>query len=62
MGDLEKEFYTGLPDGEYRDIISDCQQKVQVQYSYSQQKVRTGTGGRCYTVISVVISSGLSNE
>merc|ERR1711922_54772 len=30
MGDLEKEFYTGLPDGEYCDIISDCQQKVQI--------------------------------
>ena len=30
MGDLGKEYYTGLPDGEYCDIIHDCQQKIQV--------------------------------
>ena len=30
MGDLNKEYYTGLPDGEYCDIIQDCQQKIQV--------------------------------
>jgi len=30
MGDLDKDFYTGLPDGEYCDIISDCQQKIQI--------------------------------
>lgn len=31
MGDLNNvEFYTGLPDGEYCDIIHDCQTKVQV--------------------------------
>ena len=28
MGDLNREFDTGLPDGEYCDIIHDCQQKV----------------------------------
>lgn len=30
MGDLNREFYTGLPDGEYCDIIHDCQQKIQI--------------------------------
>lgn len=31
MGDLNNvEFFTGLPDGEYCDIIHDCQQKIQV--------------------------------
>merc|ERR1719431_501321 len=30
MGDLGKDFYTGLPDGEYCDIISDCSQKIQI--------------------------------
>lgn len=30
MGDLGKDFYTGLPDGEYCDIIHDCQQKIQI--------------------------------
>merc|ERR1712215_634564 len=30
MGDLNKEFYTGLPDGEYCDIIHECQQKIQI--------------------------------
>jgi alpha-amylase len=30
MGDLNKEFYTGLPDGEYCDIIHDCAQKIQI--------------------------------
>ncbi|XP_023334511.1 alpha-amylase [Eurytemora carolleeae] len=30
MGDLNKEYYTGLPDGEYCDIIQDCQQKIQI--------------------------------
>ena len=31
MGDLNNvEFYTGLPDGEYCDVIHDCQQKIQV--------------------------------
>merc|ERR1712198_414060 len=30
MGDLGREFYTGLPDGEYCDIIQDCQQKIQI--------------------------------
>ena len=30
MGDLNKEFYTGMPDGEYCDIIHDCQNKVRV--------------------------------
>ena len=31
MGNLNREFYTGLPDGEYCDIIHDCQQKIQVR-------------------------------
>jgi alpha-amylase len=31
MGDLNNvQFYTGLPDGEYCDIIQDCKQKIQV--------------------------------
>jgi len=30
MGDLGKDFYTGLPDGEYCDIIHDCEQKIQI--------------------------------
>ena len=30
MGDLNREFDTGLPDGEYCDIISECQQKITV--------------------------------
>ena len=30
MGDLGKDFNTGLPDGEYCDIIHDCQQKIQI--------------------------------
>ena len=30
MGDLDREFDTGLPDGEYCDIISECQQKIMV--------------------------------
>merc|ERR1712228_972640 len=30
MGDLGKNFYTGLPDGEYCDIITDCAQKIQI--------------------------------
>ena len=30
MGDLSREFETGLPDGEYCDIISECQKKIQV--------------------------------
>ena len=31
MGDLNNvEFFTGLPDGEYCDIIHDCQQKIYV--------------------------------
>ena len=30
MGNLEREFFTGLPDGEYCDIISDCQQKIKI--------------------------------
>ena len=30
MGDLNREFETGLPDGEYCDIISECQQKITV--------------------------------
>ena len=30
MGQLSREFDTGLPDGEYCDIISECRQKVQV--------------------------------
>merc|ERR1711983_364237 len=30
MGNLNREFYTGLPDGEYCDIIHDCEQKVQI--------------------------------
>jgi len=30
MGNLNREFYTGLPDGEYCDIIHDCQQKIQI--------------------------------
>merc|ERR1711975_195016 len=28
LGDLGKEFNTGLPDGEYCDIIRDCSQKI----------------------------------
>ena len=27
MGDLGREFYTGLPDGRYCDIITDCAQE-----------------------------------
>ena len=30
MGDLNREFDTGLPDGDYCDIISECQQKITV--------------------------------
>jgi len=30
MGNLNREFYTGLPDGEYCDIIHDCEKKVQI--------------------------------
>ena len=31
MGDLNNaEFYTGLPDGEYCDIIHDCDQKITI--------------------------------
>ncbi len=30
LGDMNKEYYTGLPDGEYCDLISECAQKVQV--------------------------------
>merc|ERR1712107_546725 len=30
LGDLGKEFNTGLPDGEYCDIIRDCSQKIQI--------------------------------
>jgi len=30
MGDLNKEFNTGLPDGEYCDIIHDCETKVTI--------------------------------
>lgn len=30
MGDLNREFETGLPDGVYCDIISECQQKITV--------------------------------
>ena len=36
MGDLSQEFDTGLPDGSYCDIISECKQKVDV------------SGGRAY--------------
>ena len=31
MGNLNREFDTGLPDGEYCDIISECQQKITVR-------------------------------
>jgi len=31
MGDLNREFFTGMPDGEYCDIIHDCQQKIQIR-------------------------------
>ena len=34
MGDLDREFDTGLPDGEYCDIISECQQKITVSNRY----------------------------
>jgi len=30
LGDMDKEYYTGLPDGEYCDLISECAQKVQI--------------------------------
>ena len=31
MGDLNNvEFYTGLPDGDYCDIIHDCKQMIHV--------------------------------
>merc|ERR1712137_410245 len=30
VGDLGKDFNTGLPDGEYCDIIRDCSQKIQI--------------------------------
>merc|ERR1719150_301279 len=30
LGDLGKDFNTGLPDGEYCDIIRDCSQKIQI--------------------------------
>lgn len=38
MGDLDREFETGLPDGEYCDIISECQQKITVNHGGSQSK------------------------
>jgi hypothetical protein len=31
LGDMDKEYNTGLPDGEYCDLISECAQKVQVE-------------------------------
>ena len=40
MGNLNREFETGLPDGEYCDIISECQQKIQVM----RRVVRMGGG------------------
>jgi len=30
LGDMDKEYNTGLPDGEYCDIIRDCAQKIQI--------------------------------
>lgn len=30
MGDLDRDFDTGMPDGDYCDIISECQQKITV--------------------------------
>ena len=38
MGNLNREFYTGLPDGEYCDIIHDCQQKIQVKKMCGNKK------------------------
>ena len=35
MGNLDRDFETGLPDGEYCDIISECQQKIQVNWLLS---------------------------
>ena len=37
MGDLDREFDTGLPDGEYCDIISECQQKITVSKWYKDE-------------------------
>ena len=37
MGDLDREFDTGLPDGEYCDIISECQQKITVSNRYKDE-------------------------
>ena len=38
MGDLDREFDTGLPDGEYCDIISECQQKITVSNWYKDHE------------------------
>ena len=42
MGDLDREFDTGLPDGEYCDIISECQQKITVSNWYKVSWVING--------------------
>lgn len=33
MGNLDRDFETGMPDGDYCDIISECQQKITVNQS-----------------------------
>ena len=38
LGDMDKEYYTGLPDGEYCDLISECAQKVQVVKGWPKLK------------------------
>ena len=53
MGNLNREFYTGLPDGEYCDIIQDCQQKIQVGWRHnnlggSQKHYFQISGGKGY--------------
>ena len=49
MGNLNREFYTGLPDGEYCDIIHDCQQKIQVRRMHGNKK---------YFLLTLQISGG----
>lgn len=40
MGNLGREFTTGLPDGDYCDLISECQQTIKVSIDrYSENFV-----------------------
>ncbi len=39
MGNLNNvNFFTGLPDGEYCDIIHECQQKIRIENGYGTFK------------------------